>query len=176
MDLEKEGADYFQKPVLLIANIDKACSNLHCCLLCVAGGGVLAHTILGVAWSETTGQIRYLILDPHYTGAEDLQVITDKVTEKHSHRQQFSVWKAGSHTLCWSWCGCYISRAGVAGKDLTFGIKLRIIIFVCLRGRRSSELPQPARWISFQWIMFRNMEEHSNSPSLWTHVNFCKLK
>lgn len=45
----------------------------------VAGGGVLAHTILGVAWSETTGQIRYLILDPHYTGAEDLGVITDKV-------------------------------------------------------------------------------------------------
>ncbi|CAK6958496.1 ufm1-specific protease 2 [Scomber scombrus] len=42
------------------------------------GGGVLAHTILGVAWSETTGQIRYLILDPHYTGAEDLQVVTDK--------------------------------------------------------------------------------------------------
>ncbi|CAJ1052337.1 Ufm1-specific protease 2 [Xyrichtys novacula] len=42
------------------------------------GGGVLAHTILGVAWSQTTGQIRYLILDPHYTGAEDLQLITDK--------------------------------------------------------------------------------------------------
>ncbi|KAF3687717.1 Ufm1-specific protease 2 [Channa argus] len=42
------------------------------------GGGVLAHTILGVAWNETTGQICYLILDPHYTGAEDLQVITDK--------------------------------------------------------------------------------------------------
>ncbi|KAF6733510.1 Ufm1-specific protease 2 [Oryzias melastigma] len=42
------------------------------------GGGVLAHTILGVAWSESTGQIRYLILDPHYTGSEDLQVITDK--------------------------------------------------------------------------------------------------
>lgn len=42
------------------------------------GGGVLAHTILGVAWSETTGDIRYLILDPHYTGAEDLQLITEK--------------------------------------------------------------------------------------------------
>ncbi|XP_066574307.1 ufm1-specific protease 2 [Amia ocellicauda] len=42
------------------------------------GGGVLAHTILGVAWSETTGQIKFLILDPHYTGAEDLQVITEK--------------------------------------------------------------------------------------------------
>ncbi|XP_032420176.1 ufm1-specific protease 2 [Xiphophorus hellerii] len=42
------------------------------------GGGVLAHTILGIAWSETTGEIRYLILDPHYTGAEDLPVITEK--------------------------------------------------------------------------------------------------
>lgn len=43
------------------------------------GGGVLAHTILGVAWSETSGQIRFLILDPHYTGGEDIQTITDKV-------------------------------------------------------------------------------------------------
>lgn len=42
------------------------------------GGGVLAHTILGVAWSEITGEIRYLILDPHYTGAEDLPTITEK--------------------------------------------------------------------------------------------------
>lgn len=42
------------------------------------GGGVLAHTILGVAWSENSGQIRFLILDPHYTGGEDLQTITDK--------------------------------------------------------------------------------------------------
>ncbi|XP_052608166.1 ufm1-specific protease 2 isoform X2 [Peromyscus californicus insignis] len=42
------------------------------------GGGVLAHTILGVTWNETTGQIKFLILDPHYTGAEDLQVILEK--------------------------------------------------------------------------------------------------
>lgn len=42
------------------------------------GGGVLAHTILGVAWSENSGQIRFLILDPHYTGGEDLQTITEK--------------------------------------------------------------------------------------------------
>ncbi|XP_076151109.1 ufm1-specific protease 2 [Alosa pseudoharengus] len=42
------------------------------------GGGVLAHTILGVAWSESSGEIRYLILDPHYTGGEDLQTITEK--------------------------------------------------------------------------------------------------
>ncbi|KAL7841033.1 hypothetical protein SRHO_G00247240 [Serrasalmus rhombeus] len=42
------------------------------------GGGVLAHTILGVAWSESSGDIRFLILDPHYTGGEDLQIITEK--------------------------------------------------------------------------------------------------
>lgn len=42
------------------------------------GGGVLAHTILGVAWSENSGQIRFLILDPHYTGGEELQTIIDK--------------------------------------------------------------------------------------------------
>ncbi|KAL4597413.1 ufm1-specific protease 2-like [Arapaima gigas] len=42
------------------------------------GGGVLAHTILGVMWSETSGEIRFLVLDPHYTGGEDLQIITDK--------------------------------------------------------------------------------------------------
>uniref|UniRef100_A0A673SLS7 Ufm1-specific protease 2 n=1 Tax=Suricata suricatta TaxID=37032 RepID=A0A673SLS7_SURSU len=42
------------------------------------GGGVLAHTILGVAWNEITGQIKFLILDPHYTGTEDLQVILEK--------------------------------------------------------------------------------------------------
>ncbi|XP_036911072.1 ufm1-specific protease 2 isoform X1 [Sturnira hondurensis] len=42
------------------------------------GGGVLAHTILGVAWNENTGQIKFLILDPHYTGAEELQVILEK--------------------------------------------------------------------------------------------------
>ncbi|XP_067154083.1 ufm1-specific protease 2 isoform X3 [Apteryx mantelli] len=42
------------------------------------GGGVLAHTILGVAWNEITGHIKYLILDPHYTGGEDLHVILEK--------------------------------------------------------------------------------------------------
>ncbi|KAG8453713.1 hypothetical protein GDO86_000369, partial [Hymenochirus boettgeri] len=42
------------------------------------GGGVLAHTILGVTWSEITGEIRFLILDPHYKGAEDLHVILEK--------------------------------------------------------------------------------------------------
>jgi len=42
------------------------------------GGGVLAHTILGVHYNGTSGEIKFLILDPHYTGAEDLQVIHNK--------------------------------------------------------------------------------------------------
>ncbi|XP_053112822.1 ufm1-specific protease 2 isoform X4 [Hemicordylus capensis] len=44
----------------------------------MTGGGVLAHTILGVAWNENTGHIKFLILDPHYTGAEDLHIILEK--------------------------------------------------------------------------------------------------
>ncbi|XP_021359067.1 ufm1-specific protease 2-like [Mizuhopecten yessoensis] len=42
------------------------------------GGGVLAHTILGVDFNDVTGDLKFLILDPHYTGAEDLKVILDK--------------------------------------------------------------------------------------------------
>lgn len=42
------------------------------------GGGVLAHTILGVHWNDSTGDIRFLILDPHYTGSEDLTIIQRK--------------------------------------------------------------------------------------------------
>lgn len=42
------------------------------------GGGVLAHTILGVDYNEVTGDINFLVLDPHYTGAEDIKIIIDK--------------------------------------------------------------------------------------------------
>ncbi|XP_077984323.1 ufm1-specific protease 2-like [Glandiceps talaboti] len=42
------------------------------------GGGVLAHTILGVEFSDITGEVKFLILDPHYTGSEDLKTIQDK--------------------------------------------------------------------------------------------------
>ncbi|XP_051169272.1 ufm1-specific protease 2 [Leptopilina boulardi] len=42
------------------------------------GGGVLAHTILGVSLDDTTGEVRFLILDPHYTGAENLSTIINK--------------------------------------------------------------------------------------------------
>ncbi|KAF5843261.1 peptidase family C78-domain-containing protein [Dunaliella salina] len=39
------------------------------------GGGVLAYTLLGVAFDDTTGECAFLILDPHYTGGEDLKKI-----------------------------------------------------------------------------------------------------
>jgi hypothetical protein len=42
------------------------------------GGGLLAHTILGVHYSQTTGDIQFLILDPHYTAGEDLKTILNK--------------------------------------------------------------------------------------------------
>lgn len=45
------------------------------------GGGVLAHTILGVDFNEVTGDVKFLILDPHYTGAEDLKFILEKVNK-----------------------------------------------------------------------------------------------
>lgn len=42
------------------------------------GGGVLAHTIIGIDFNEKNGDTSYLILDPHYTGSEDLSTITKK--------------------------------------------------------------------------------------------------
>lgn len=39
------------------------------------GGGVLAYTLLGVDYNDTTGDSAFLILDPHYTGGEDLKSI-----------------------------------------------------------------------------------------------------
>jgi len=42
------------------------------------GGGVLAHTIIGVDFNEKSGDASYLVLDPHYTGPDDLATITKK--------------------------------------------------------------------------------------------------
>ena len=40
-----------------------------------AGGGVLAYTLLGVDYNEASGDCAFLILDPHYTGTDDLKKI-----------------------------------------------------------------------------------------------------
>ncbi len=42
------------------------------------GGGVLAYTLLGIDYNEDTGDIKFLILDPHYTGSDNLKNIQDK--------------------------------------------------------------------------------------------------
>jgi len=42
------------------------------------GGGVLAYTLLGIDYNEETGDIKFLILDPHYTGSDNLKNIQDK--------------------------------------------------------------------------------------------------
>ncbi|KAI7690320.1 Acyl-coenzyme A thioesterase 13 [Sarcoptes scabiei] len=42
------------------------------------GGGVLAHTILGVAFDENNGDCRFLVLDPHYIGEDDVANIQRK--------------------------------------------------------------------------------------------------
>jgi hypothetical protein len=39
------------------------------------GGGVLAYTLLGIDFEERSGRCAFLILDPHYTGAEDIKKI-----------------------------------------------------------------------------------------------------
>lgn len=42
------------------------------------GGGVLAHTILGIDFNSQTNELKFLILDPHYTGADDLANVQSK--------------------------------------------------------------------------------------------------
>lgn len=41
------------------------------------GGGVLAYTLLGVDYNEMSGDCAFLILDPHYTGNDDLKKIVN---------------------------------------------------------------------------------------------------
>lgn len=45
----------------------------------ILGGGVLAHTIIGVDFNELTGDVKFLILDPHYNSGEDIKTIVGKV-------------------------------------------------------------------------------------------------
>uniref|UniRef100_A0A0K0FKB9 Ufm1-specific protease n=1 Tax=Strongyloides venezuelensis TaxID=75913 RepID=A0A0K0FKB9_STRVS len=44
----------------------------------MVGGGQLAHTIIGIDFNDLTGECAFLILDPHYTGNDDIQTIIKK--------------------------------------------------------------------------------------------------
>lgn len=52
------------------------------------GGGVLAYTLLGIDYNALTGDCAYLILDPHYTGSDDLKKI---------QKGQWVAWKRSEH-------------------------------------------------------------------------------
>lgn len=42
------------------------------------GGGVLAHSIVGVLYNEQTGDVRFLIVDPHFTGSDVLKTVQNR--------------------------------------------------------------------------------------------------
>ncbi|XP_014259814.1 ufm1-specific protease 2-like [Cimex lectularius] len=42
------------------------------------GGGQLAHTIIGTHFNREEGEIRFLVLDPHYIGKDDIKSIQSK--------------------------------------------------------------------------------------------------
>uniref|UniRef100_A0A0N5ARH2 Ufm1-specific protease n=1 Tax=Syphacia muris TaxID=451379 RepID=A0A0N5ARH2_9BILA len=42
------------------------------------GGGMLAHTILGVDFNSSTGECAFLVLDPHYTGEDAIHTVISK--------------------------------------------------------------------------------------------------
>lgn len=42
------------------------------------GGGAYAYTILGVDFNESTGEVNYLVLDPHYVGQDYIKTVISK--------------------------------------------------------------------------------------------------
>ena len=71
------------------------------------GGGVLAYTLLGIDYNESTGDCAFLILDPHYTGSDDLSKIQQgkwvswkKVGEKAAAGGDLFVTGAFYNLLC----------------------------------------------------------------------------
>jgi hypothetical protein len=57
------------------------------------GGGQLAFTLLGVDYNEKTGDVAFLILDPHYTGADDLSIIQGKRLVLEGYRATAVGWR-----------------------------------------------------------------------------------
>lgn len=55
------------------------------------GGGVLAYTLLGVDYNEASGDCAFLILDPHYTGTEDLKKIGVLSVPTHIHFRKYAL-------------------------------------------------------------------------------------
>lgn len=71
------------------------------------GGGALAFTLLGVAFNAGTGAAKFLILDPHYTGADDLSSVQNRMSQMEGYKAVPCSWrgeeafnKHSSYNLC----------------------------------------------------------------------------
>lgn len=60
---------------------------------CMIGGGQLAFILLGVAFDTGTGFVRFLILDPHYTGPDDLSIIQKKTVRMEGYKAIPCSWR-----------------------------------------------------------------------------------
>ncbi|TYZ53611.1 hypothetical protein PybrP1_006939 [[Pythium] brassicae (nom. inval.)] len=60
------------------------------------GGGSLAFTLLGIDYNTLTGECAFLILDPHYTGGEDLDVIQTKTMALEGYKAVACGWRRAS--------------------------------------------------------------------------------
>lgn len=65
----------------------------------------MAYTLLGIDHNERTGECAFLILDPHYTGGDDLQAI---------HRGQWVAWKSPG--------GCAAAGGDLFVKDAFYNL------------------------------------------------------
>ena len=85
------------------------------------GGGVLAHTIVGVAYDEVTRDCQFLILDPHYTGTHNETSIKEEfhsqLTNLSSIFNTLIFWNSKREKVC-------------TGRDPSSGKEILIIIFV----------------------------------------------
>lgn len=66
------GADFAGVGPELAAHFDRTGAPV------MIGGGVLAYTLLGVHYSAEGGGVRFLILDPHYTGLDAVDTVQRK--------------------------------------------------------------------------------------------------
>jgi len=57
------------------------------------GGGSLAYTLLGVDYNNKSGEVRFLILDPHYCGVDDLAVVQTKSQSLEGYRAVPVMWR-----------------------------------------------------------------------------------
>ena len=77
------------------------------------GGGQLAFTLLGVAFDESSGKSKYLILDPHYVGPDDMGAIQSKQVLLEGYRAIPCTWRSAdmfSDRYYYNFCLPYVPK------------------------------------------------------------------